>query len=255
MDLPVAHVEAGLRSGDRTMPEEVNRIVVDQLSDLLFVTEPAGVENLRREGVDAARVHLVGNLMIDSLMRHRERARGRDVRARLGLPPGAHAVLTLHRPATVDVRAALQGVLQAVAGIAAEVRVVFPVHPRTRRRLAEMGLEALLRAPGIVATEPLSYLDFLGLLETARVVLTDSGGIQEEATVLGVPCLTLRESTERPITVSEGTNRIVGTDPEAIAGAWREVLAVGPMAPRRPALWDGRAAARIVDVVEAWRRP
>ena len=247
--VPLAHVEAGLRSFDRGMPEEINRLLVDAISDFLFVTEPSGVENLRREGADPARVHLVGNVMIDSLLRHREAARGSDVRARLKLPASGHVVATLHRPSNVDDPARLAPMLELFAGIARDVPVVLPIHPRTKARAEAAGLDATLRAPGLVVTEPLGYLDFVELMATARAVLTDSGGIQEETTVLGVPCLTLRDNTERPITLTEGTNVLAGTHPARILSAWRELLASPPPA-RRPALWDGHAAERIADVLE-----
>lgn len=251
--VPVAHVEAGLRSFDRTMPEEINRIVTDALSDLLFVTEPSGVENLAREGVDAGCIHLVGNVMIDSLLRHRDAARRSDVLERLGLSGVPHVVATLHRPSNVDDPARLEALLSLLAEIGRETRVVLPLHPRTRARAAASGLDRLLDDPGLLVVEPLGYLDFVHLMATARVVLTDSGGIQEETTVLGVPCLTLRDNTERPITCTEGTNRLAGTQPAGIRAAWREMIARPPEA-RRPALWDGRAAERIADVVAAWAR-
>jgi UDP-N-acetylglucosamine 2-epimerase (non-hydrolysing) len=251
--VPVAHVEAGLRSFDRAMPEELNRIVTDQLADLLFVTEPAGVENLRREGVPEARVHLVGNVMIDTLEKHRARAAASDVLSRLELPDRGYAVVTLHRPANVDDAAVLERLVGALLAIAERVPIVFPVHPRTRARLAASDAGRRLAASSAARlTEPLGYLDFLRLLDRAALALTDSGGIQEETTALGVPCVTLRDNTERPITVSEGTNVLAGRDPEAIVALALGALARGASAAvRRPALWDGRAAERIVDVLEA----
>lgn len=246
----LAHVEAGLRSFDRSMPEEVNRIVTDALSDLLFTTERGAMENLRREGIAEEKVHFVGNVMIDTLLRHRERAEELDVPGSFGVPPGAYAVVTLHRPSNVDTPEALAGMVDVVAGVAERLPVVFPVHPRTRSRLADAGMLARLDAvPAVRLTEPLGYLEFLGLLAGARIVLTDSGGVQEETTILGVPCLTLRENTERPVTITHGTNRLVGTDPARILAAVDETLAAPRPEGRRPELWDGRAAERIVDTL------
>ena len=245
---PVAHVEAGLRSFDRGMPEEINRILTDAISDLLFTTEPAGNENLAREGIPANRVHFVGNVMIDTLFRYRELAGQSDVLGRLGLAAGQYAALTLHRPSNVDDEGTLAVLLAAVARIQAEIPIVFPVHPRTRRRLE--ALAPLLPAmPALRLADPLPYLDFLQLTANARCVLTDSGGIQEETTALGVPCLTLRQNTERPITVTKGTNRVVGTDEETIYQSWREVADGQWPRGELPELWDGKAAGRIVQVL------
>jgi UDP-N-acetylglucosamine 2-epimerase (non-hydrolysing) len=248
LGIPLAHVEAGLRSGDRTMPEEINRILTDSISDLLFTTEPVAAENLAREGVAAGRVHFVGNVMIDTLFRYRERARESTILRDLGLVPGGYAALTLHRPSNVDAPEALGRMMDAIARIQAEIPVVFPVHPRTRARIARLAgrLEAL---PGLRLIEPQPYLDFVQLMASARCVLTDSGGIQEETTALRVPCLTLRENTERPITATRGTNRVVGVDPIAIFGAWREVVGGCWPAGELPELWDGKAAERIVRVL------
>jgi UDP-N-acetylglucosamine 2-epimerase (non-hydrolysing) len=247
---PLAHVEAGLRSFDRSMPEEVNRVVTDAVSDLLFTTEPAGNENLAREGVDPDKVHFVGNVMIDTLFRYREKARESKVLERLDLDPGAYAALTLHRPSNVDDEGTLGLLLQAIARIQAEIPIVFPVHPRTRRRLEALA-SVLPPMPGLHLADPLPYLDFLQLMAEARCVLTDSGGVQEETTALGIPCLTLRHNTERPVTVTRGTNRIVGTDPDAIYRSWR-TLATGKWpAGELPELWDGKAAGRIVRLLVA----
>jgi UDP-N-acetylglucosamine 2-epimerase (non-hydrolysing) len=247
---PLAHVEAGLRSFDRSMPEEVNRVVTDAVSDLLFTTEPAGNENLAREGVDPDKVHFVGNVMIDTLFRYREKARESKVLERLDLDPGAYAALTLHRPSNVDDEGTLGLLLQAIARIQAEIPIVFPVHPRTRRRLEALA-SVLPPMPGLHLADPLPYLDFLQLMAEARCVLTDSGGVQEETTALGIPCLTLRHNTERPVTVTRGTNRIVGTDPDAIYQSWR-TLATGKWpAGELPELWDGKAAGRIVRLLVA----
>jgi UDP-N-acetylglucosamine 2-epimerase (non-hydrolysing) len=248
MGRPVAHVEAGLRSFDRSMPEEVNRIVTDSISDLLFTSEPSGEENLLREGVASEKIHFVGNVMIDTLFRYRERARRSDVLDRLALSPGGYAVLTLHRPSNVDDEGTLGMLLGAVARIQAEIPVVFPVHPRTRRRLE--ALAAILPPmPGLRLADPMPYLDFLQIMAEARCVLTDSGGIQEETTALRIPCLTLRQNTERPVTVTRGTNRIVGTEPAAIYESWRDVADSKWQAGELPELWDGKAAARIVRVL------
>jgi UDP-N-acetylglucosamine 2-epimerase (non-hydrolysing) len=248
MGRPVAHVEAGLRSFDRTMPEEVNRILTDSISDLLFTTEPSGEENLLREGVAPVKIHFVGNVMIDTLFRYRERARQSDVLDRLALSPGCYAVLTLHRPSNVDDEGTLGMLLGAVARIQAEIPVVFPVHPRTRRRLEALA-GVLPPMPGLRLADPMPYLDFLQIMAEARCVLTDSGGIQEETTALRIPCLTLRQNTERPITVTRGTNRIVGMKPAAIYESWREVADGKWPAGELPELWDGKAAARIVRVL------
>ena len=245
---PIAHVEAGLRSGDRTMPEEINRIITDAVSDVLFTTEPAGNENLAREGVDARRVHFVGNVMIDTLFRYREQARGSAVLSTLGLVPGAYAALTLHRPSNVDTPEALGRMMEALGRIQAEIPIVFPVHPRTRARLESLRGD-LPAQTGLRLIDPLPYLDFVQLKACARCVLTDSGGIQEETTALGVPCLTLRENTERPITTTRGTNRIVGVKPAAIFAAWRDVVDGRWPAGELPELWDGKAAERIVRVL------
>ena len=247
LHIPVAHVEAGLRSGDREMPEEINRILTDAVSTWLFTTEEAGRMNLEREGVAPERIHLVGNVMIDSVLANLERARARDTLARLELEPGEYALLTLHRPSNVDDPAKLRMLFDALETIHRAIPIVFPVHPRTTAAIEDRlaGLRPELRL-----TEPLGYLDFLSLMADARLVLTDSGGVQEETTALGVPCLTLRENTERPVTVSEGTNTIVGGDPEKIVNEARRILAGQGKKGRVPHLWDGRAAARIVDVLE-----
>ena len=250
---PVAHVEAGLRSFDRSMPEEVNRVLTDAVSDLLFTTEPAANDNLAREGVSGDKVHFVGNVMIDTLFRYRERARESDVLPRLRLEARGYAALTLHRPSNVDDEGTLGMLLSAVARIQGEIPVVFPVHPRTRRRLEAL-TEVLPPMPGLRLVDPLPYLDFLELMANARCVLTDSGGIQEETTALGIPCLTLRHNTERPITVTRGTNRVVGTEPEAIYESWREIADGKWPGGELPELWDGKAAARVVRALLATGR-
>jgi UDP-N-acetylglucosamine 2-epimerase (non-hydrolysing) len=240
----LAHVEAGLRSRDWAMPEEVNRVVTDRVSDLLLAPSADGVDNLLAEGVGAERIELVGNVMIDTLLANIERARAR-VAADGSAPVGPYGLVTLHRPANVDDPAVLAGLLAAITTIAEELPLVFPVHPRTRAVV-----DALGPPRGVRLTEPLGYLAFVGLEAGASLVLTDSGGVQEETTALGVACLTLRDNTERPITVTEGTNQVVGRDPERIVEAARAVLA-HPVEPRRPLLWDGEAGGRIARAILA----
>ncbi|MBL7501237.1 UDP-N-acetylglucosamine 2-epimerase (non-hydrolyzing) [Frankia sp. CNm7] len=239
----VAHVEAGLRSRDWSMPEEVNRVVTDRLSDYLFAPSPDAVANLVAEGYRPDQVHLAGNVMVDTLLANLDRARTGDTLTRLGLVPGGYGVVTLHRPANVDDPVVLGGLLTALGEVARDCPLVFPVHPRTRATM-----EALGAPPGVRLVPPAGYLDFLALQADARLVLTDSGGVQEETTVLGVPCLTLRDNTERPITVTEGTNQLVGRDPGRVIAAAHQVLATPPPA-RRPALWDGQAGRRIAAVL------
>jgi UDP-N-acetylglucosamine 2-epimerase (non-hydrolysing) len=252
LQIALVHVEAGLRSFDRSMPEETNRIVTDRLADLLLTTEPSGSENLRREGVAEERIAFVGNVMIDTLVKHRPAAEALAVPARLGLERKGYALVTLHRPSNVDDPAALDGMVRTLEGLSERLPVVFPVHPRTRARLRSAGLEERLGArPGLRLLDPLGYLEFLGLMVDAGLVVTDSGGIQEETTVLGVPCLTARDNTERPVTLTHGTNRLVGTDPAAILAAADEAIARPPAPQEPPALWDGRAAERVVAAIAA----
>lgn len=247
----VAHVEAGLRSRDRTMPEEINRVVTDALADLLLTPSRDANENLLREGVAPEKIRFVGNVMIDTLYRNLDRARGSQVLDRLGLDPRQFCAMTLHRPSNVDDKEKLSGILDAIESIGERLPIVFPIHPRTRDRLEQFGLgDRVRKQRSLVLTEPLGYLDFLHLYSNSRLVLTDSGGVQEETTALGIPCLTLRPNTERPITVTEGTNRVVGSDPQAIKREAFAALERPPSAPRLPELWDGRAAARIVDAIE-----
>jgi len=249
LGIPVAHVEAGLRSFDDTMPEELNRVVVDAVSDILFTTEPKAIENLQREGRPPGSIHHVGNVMIDTLVRFRERAAQRRAAERLGLPE-RYGILTLHRPSNVDRQVALGPLLRALAEAARRLPLVFPVHPRTRARLDASGLGATLAAvPGLHVTEPLGYLDMLSLLQGAQLVLTDSGGLQEETTYLGVPCLTLRDNTERPATVDTGSNRVVGTRPDRVRHEIERSLDADPAPAARPDLWDGRAADRVAAVL------
>jgi UDP-N-acetylglucosamine 2-epimerase (non-hydrolysing) len=246
LGVPVDHVEAGLRSFDRRMPEELNRIVVDAVSDLLFASEVSGVANLAREGRTPESVHHVGNVMIDTLVRFRERAIARRPARALRLD-GPYGVLTLHRPSTVDHPEVFGPLLQALGIASRRLPIVFAVHPRTRQQLDDSGLAAdLTEFPALRVVPPLGYLDMLALMHAAQLVLTDSGGVQEETTFLGVPCLTLRDNTERPATVSDGTNRVIGTRPERVTAEIERILEGDRPAPRCPALWDGRAAERIV---------
>ena len=249
--IPVAHVEAGLRSFDRTMPEEINRVVTDSLAEYLFVTEEDAIANLLHEGRPRNRIYFVGNVMIDTLRQFLPVAQQTSLVNELGLKNGKgvnpFAVLTLHRPSNVDSMDTLRGLLRAIEAVADIMPVIFPVHPRTSARLAgiELGRHSQLRM-----IPPVGYVDFLGLMSQARLVMTDSGGIQEETTALGVPCLTLRENTERPVTVTEGTNRIVGQDPVKIRRAVDEILDRGGTQELRvPKLWDGHAAKRIVEIL------
>lgn len=266
----VAHVEAGLRSGDRTMPEEINRILTDQLSDLLFVTEKSGVRNLALEGVSTGKVHFVGNTMIDSVLSSRAKADASPVLDLLGLRTSAngngpfisrYALLTLHRPANVDQNATFAAILDGLGELARVFPIIFPVHPRTRNRIREFGLEGYFQsngnaksgsgsagANGIRVVDPLGYIDFLCLMKNAALVVTDSGGIQEETTCLGVPCVTVRENTERPVTVESGTNVIAGTGSRAIAAAIRAQLGERRTV-KAPEKWDGQAARRIVEIL------
>ncbi len=245
--VPVAHVEAGLRSRDRTMPEEINRILTDQLSDYLFTTERSASANLSAEGIPSERVFFVGNVMIDTLLQHRRRALERPVLQELELTPRGYALCTIHRPSNVDSADAAAATAAALIAIAARMPTVIPMHPRTRERFAQFGvLDDLRRTPNIRVIEPRGYLDFLALMSHARLVFTDSGGIQEETTALGIPCLTFRENTERPLTVTDGTNVLLGTDPARVGPAVDDVLAGRGREGRIPELWDGRASARII---------
>jgi UDP-N-acetylglucosamine 2-epimerase (non-hydrolysing) len=251
LGIRIAHVEAGLRSFDRAMPEEINRILTDALSDYLFVTEPSGGENLRREGVPAGKIFVVGNVMIDTLLRFRDKAKQSEILDRLKLQERQYAIATLHRPSNVDDTKQLTTLLDVLSKIAARLPVVFPLHPRTRQRI-----EALrLPAPGVELIPPQGYLDFMRLMSSARMVLTDSGGIQEETTILQVPCLTIRENTERPVTITQGTNQLVGTNPENILNAAYALLDAAFPVDRVPDLWDGRAAVRILDILERTSAP
>jgi UDP-N-acetylglucosamine 2-epimerase (non-hydrolysing) len=244
MQIPVAHIESGLRSFDRTMPEELNRIVTDQLSAQLFIHSPEANDNLHAEGIPAERIHLVGNTMIDTLVALEDRFRGAGTAARLGAAPGSYVLVTLHRPALVD-GPLLAATIERLAALAREMPVVFPVHPRTRSMMEAIASEH----PGLLLCDPLGYIDFLSLLADAGAVLTDSGGIQEETTYLDIPCFTLRDNTERPITVTAGTNTLLGLDPSAIAQIPAALAQRPSMQPGPPPLWDGHASERIAEVV------
>jgi len=254
LGIKVAHVEAGLRSRDRTMPEEINRLLTDQIADLLFTPSRDADENLIAEGIPKERICFVGNVMIDSLQRNLAVARALPTHEQLGID-GDYALLTLHRPSNVDMRDSFDRILTALEVIAEKLPIVFPVHPRTRKTITELGLSERVDAiKNLRMTEPLGYLDFLNLSSRARLVLTDSGGIQEETTALGIPCLTLRENTERPITVEMGTNVIVGTDTRKIIAAAKASLNSSAKKPlEQPPLWDGHTSERILDALEQSR--
>lgn len=254
--IPVAHVEAGLRSGDRKMPEEINRIVTDSISDHLFVTEQSGLDNLRREGVPEDKIHFVGNVMIDSLVHFREKAAESSILRELAVQPKQYTLVTMHRPANVDNPDSLRKVIETLERLTALQSVVMPMHPRTRIRLETFGYMDRFRAiPNLVVTEPLGYLEFLKLMDNAALLVTDSGGIQEETTYLKVPCLTLRESTERPITMDLGTNELMDLNPDAIAARVTAILSGDRKAGEIPPLWDGATATRIAGILEQILRP
>jgi len=242
--IPVDHVEAGLRSFDRTMPEEINRILTDSIADLFFVSEPAGVANLLHEGHDQDKIKLVGNVMIDSLLAHLDKARAMQKWRAFNLSHGAYALVTLHRPSNVDAADRLQEIVTCLARVSQRIPVVFPVHPRTRKNLNEA-----VACPSLVLCEPLGYLEFLSLMAGARLVVTDSGGIQEETTALHIPCLTLRHNTERPITVQEGTNTLLGDDLGKLSALVSDISRGNYKTGIVPRLWDGQASRRIVDIL------
>jgi len=255
LGVPVVHVEAGLRSFDREMPEEINRILTDAISGLLLVTDPTGVDNLRNEGVDGERVRLVGNVMIDTLLRELHAAKSSAIRKELGLKRGQYGLVTMHRPSNVDEREVLDRNLRLLRRLSKDLPLVFPVHPRTRASAERCGLGSLLESDeGFHTLPPVSYRENLALMEGARLVITDSGGIQEETSVLGIPCLTMRENTERPVTVEIGTSRLVGNDPERIRIAFDDALE-GRWPEGSPIpLWDGGAAQRVVEAIASWLR-
>lgn len=254
--IPVFHVEAGLRSGDRAMPEEINRVLTDQLSDQLFTTERSAQGNLVREGIDPVRVHFTGNVMIDTLLYNLGRAipssETLKVEGALADVSSGYGLVTLHRPSNVDDPKVLKRLIAVLGEISSETPLIFPMHPRTAGCISDSGLGGLLESFNITTISPQGYLEMLGLMRDAKVVLTDSGGIQEETTALGVPCITLRENTERPITVDQGTNTIVGTDTAKIMAAYRDVIVTGGKVGRVPELWDGKAAERIVQIIDRW---
>lgn len=257
MQVPVIHVEAGLRSFDRSMPEEINRVLTDQISDLLFTTERSGRDNLLREGIDGSRIHFVGNVMIDTLRRNLDRAVSvtetlKRFDKTQSVDNKGYVVLTMHRPSNVDNPDTLRALLGTVAEIAATTPVIFPVHPRTGGMIEKFGLQKMIDILRLVQLPPMGYLEMLGLMKDARAVLTDSGGIQEETTALGVPCITLRNNTERNITVDEGTSTLVGQDPEKILATYRDVLRTGGKTGRIPEFWDGQASTRIAAAVKSW---
>ena len=250
-DLPIGHVEAGLRSGDRRMPEELNRIVTDGLSDLLFTHSREADDNLKAENVPVEHIFRIGNIMIDTLLHFRPRAASSDILDQLGLCEGEYALATLHRPSNVDDADTFRGILAAFEEVQSQIPVVFQIHPRTKERISNFGLEPVLeRMSQLQTIEPQGYVDMIRLQEQAAIVLTDSGGMQEETTVLGVPCLTLRSNTERPVTVTEGTNRLVGSDPDRIIAEAKSVLGSAEATDGRvPDLWDGRSARRLAETL------
>jgi len=250
MGIKVAHIEAGLRSFDRTMPEEINRILTDAISDFLFVTEECGVENLRREGVPDEKIFLVGDVMIDTLFKNKLKANKSDILSRLGLKAKSFSVLTLHRPSNVDEKKTLKAIFTGLTEVQEKITIVFPAHPRTLKNIQRFGFESeIINMRGLIVTQPLGYLDFLKLLLESRFVLTDSGSIQEETTALGIPCITLRENTERPITLERGTNVLVGRDPERIVEESLKALSNNHPEPPDIPYWDGHAAERIVTIL------
>lgn len=260
-NVPVIHVEAGLRSGDRAMPEEINRVLTDQISDLLFTTEKTAEPNLTNEGVDVERIHFAGNVMIDTLLFNLDRAvsveqtvEGLCFSSNTASPnlSKGYGLVTLHRPSNVDDPVVLERLLTVLGQVSKELPLIFPIHPRTKNKIAEAGLEPLLNDANFYCLPPLGYLEMLGVMKGAKLVLTDSGGIQEETTALGVPCITLRENTERPITVEEGTNTIVGSDSEKILACVSNTLATGGKSGMVPELWDGKAAERIAETISGW---
>ena len=260
-NIPVIHVEAGLRSGDRSMPEEINRVLTDQISDLLFTTEKTAEPNLTNEGIDTGRIHFAGNVMIDTLLFNLDRAVSTEQTIEASscsessaLPDlsKGYGLVTLHRPSNVDDPVVLERLLSVLGQVSSDLPLIFPVHPRTKNKITEAGLEPLIAKANIYCLPPLGYLEMLGVMRSAKLVLTDSGGIQEETTALGVPCITLRENTERPITVEEGTNTIVGSDPEKILACFFSTMETGGKSGMVPELWDGKAAERIAKIISDW---
>ncbi|MBI3587151.1 MAG: UDP-N-acetylglucosamine 2-epimerase (non-hydrolyzing) [Ignavibacteriales bacterium] len=248
--IPVAHVEAGLRSFDRSMPEEINRLLTDAIADYLFVTEPSGVRNLKQEGVAEDKIFLVGNVMIDSLAHYRQKAKSSNILEQLQLTPRAFTLVTLHRPSNVDDAANLEKILKIFEKLSERTTIVFPIHPRTRKMIEQFGFNGRVSSlNNLKLVDPVGYLDFLNLMEHSQLVLTDSGGIQEETTYLGIPCLTLRENTERPITVEIGTNQLCGLDVERIVHASFDVFEGKTKHGSVPEFWDGKTAERIATIL------
>ena len=250
LSIPVGHVEAGLRSFDMEMPEEINRILTDRISNLLFTPSRDANQNLTKEGMDSKCIKLVGNIMIDSLLNNIEKSEVSTIHQRLKIKKGNYALITLHRPSNVDYEDSLTRIVEALEFIGENIPIIFPVHPRTTNMINEFGLENRInQIPNLILTKPTGYLDFLALIKYSNVVLTDSGGLQEETTALGIPCITLRENTERPITVEEGTNTIVGNKTENILKEWKNIVTNGGKSGRIPELWDGKTAIRISDII------
>ena len=250
MGVKIAHVEAGLRSFDRTMPEEINRMVTDTLSDYLFVTEQSGLDNLRKEGVADEKVFFTGNVMIDSLVYFLDKAKNSNIINQLSLNGNEYALVTLHRPSNVDVKENFEKLLNAFSEIENDLKIVFPIHPRSRKMLTNFGLDNRISAmKNLVLLDPIGYLDFMKLMHGAKLVLTDSGGIQEETTYLGIPCITLRENTERPVTIDVGTNVLVGSDTELVISEAKKIISGQSKKGQVPDLWDGKAAERIVSII------
>ena len=250
LGIKIAHVEAGLRSFDKSMPEEANRIRTDKISDFLFTTEESGNKNLVKEGIRKNKIFFVGNVMIDTLLNHREKAKKSKILKKLKLSKKEYCVLTLHRPSNVDNKKSFQNILSILEGIGKRIKIVFPLHPRTRKNLESFGLSDKIRGmKNLIITKPLGYLDFLHLMSESKLVFTDSGGIQEETTVLGVPCITLRNNTERPVTVEQGTNIIVSTSKDKVLEAYHRLLQNDIFKRKIPKFWDGNAAKRIVDIL------
>ncbi|MBI4451979.1 UDP-N-acetylglucosamine 2-epimerase (non-hydrolyzing) [Candidatus Woesearchaeota archaeon] len=250
LGIKVAHVEGGLRSFDMTMPEEVNRIETDKISDFLFTTEESGNRNLKSEGIDKSKIFFVGNVMIDSLLKHKEKAKKSEILGKLNLTKNNYALLTLHRPSNVDSKGSLGYVIGILSEIQKKIKIAFPVHPRTVKNLKNFGLYGKVKnQKNIILTEPLGYLDFINLMINSKFVITDSGGIQEETTVLGIPCITMRNNTERPVTASQGTNILVSTDKANIIEAADKLVKGASFKPKMPQFWDGKAAKRIVEVI------
>ena len=251
LNLPLAHVEAGLRSFDLSMPEEHNRVITDHLADYLFTPSADANKNLAKEGIEESKIHLVGNIMVDSLLRFLPHAKSMQSSQKLKLPAQGYGLVTLHRPANVDDKKSMTGILEAIQKISEELPIVFPVHPRTRARMKELGLLEIISGSEIMLLEPLGYLEFMNLMINARIVLTDSGGIQEETTVLGVPCITIRENTERPITITQGSNILAGVEPQGIISAYQDAMGKAKAAPNQIELWDGKTAERITEIIKA----